>query len=317
MQTPLARCTKIRYPFSVNTVMAKKRTSKNQLPTESFSESAEPLRPLQTALAGRVAERVQQLRAENRSDYAFRLLERLLCRHSPDPEWFYLKGCCSMDLGWFTLGAESFAAASFFKPEQTDYRLALANALLLTRQEARGLSLIREVLKKDPELFQAHLLYGQYYEQREDWRSALTHYDRIKSQTEQPGYAQYLCHLALCQMHLGLERQALEHLEEAWRLDGDDPEILFAKGVANGQIGEYETALIDMEEVIKRQPADPEALAYSAMYLYMLGQKPQAVARLEKAYELAPQSDVVLQTREDIFGGRPLRPPTLFFEEAD
>ena len=53
------------------------------------------------------------------------------------------------------------------------------------------------------------------------------------------------------------------------------------------------------------------------MFLYMLGQKPQAVARLEKAYELAPESDVVLQTREDIFGYRPFRPPTSFLEEVD
>ncbi|HNV72398.1 MAG TPA: tetratricopeptide repeat protein, partial [Candidatus Ozemobacteraceae bacterium] len=267
--------------------MAKKRhttSSPSSDPVPAPVTSSRSRTPLQD----RVYERIQQLRADNSSEYAFRLIERLLCRQSPEPEWFYLKGCCSMDLGWFALGAESFAAASFFCPEQVDYRLALANSLLLTGQEAKGLALIRDVLKKDAEHFQAHLLLGQHHEQREEWRSALSHYDRIKSQTDQPGYPQYLCHLALCQMHMGLERQALEHLEEAWRLDGDDPEILFAKGVANGQIGEYETALIDMEEVIKRQPADPEALAYSAMFLYMLGQKPQAVARLEKAYELAP-----------------------------
>lgn len=222
-----------------------------------------------------------------------------------------------MDLGWFSLGTESFAAASFFQSEDLEFRLALANSLLLTGEESKGTALIREVLKKSPDHFHAHMLLGQHYEQLQEWRPALSHYERIKPQTDQSGYPQLLCHLALCQMHLGLERQALEHLEEAYRLDGDDPEILFAKSVANGQMGEYETALIDMEEVIKRQPADPEALAYSAMYLYMLGQKPQAVARLEMAMELAPESLIVRQTHEDIFSGRPFHPPPPFLEETD
>lgn len=252
----------------------------------------------------RVSGRIQELRLQQKSAYGFRLMERLLSRFTSEADFFYCKGACAMDQGWFALGLESFAAAHLLDPANQEAELGTANALLFCGEKNLGKKRLKSFILRHPKDYQARVLLGQCLEQEGDWKQALKQYEQVRDQTDEPDFAHLFAHIGVCLMQLGREQQGFEHIEEAARLDGENPEIIFTRGVAYGHLGEFEAGLADMEDVIKKHPEDAEALAYSALYLFQLGQRPQSIARLEKAQELAPHSSLITEIREDIFGIR-------------
>ncbi|MBF0501068.1 MAG: tetratricopeptide repeat protein [Candidatus Riflebacteria bacterium] len=249
--------------------------------------------------------RVDELRQKNSPDYAARLIERVLPYFAFSTELYYALGCCEMDCGSFTAALRAFAAAGIFEPENPDVRLGIANAFLLLNWPERSLSIIKEILKTDHKHFGAHLLYGQYHEERGEWNRSLAEYRLIEDQHDHPSHPHLLARLGVCFLNIEKPLRALEYFEEALRLLPDDIETRFQRGVCFGALNEFDKALSDFEYVIEKDPLDGDALAYSALYQFYLGQKPQAVARIEKALELQPGNELISDIREEIFTSAP------------
>ncbi|MFZ2956633.1 MAG: tetratricopeptide repeat protein [Candidatus Ozemobacteraceae bacterium] len=265
----------------------------------------------------KVLARIDALRTERDPDYGARLIERILPHFPFAPELYYALGCCEMDYGGFTSALRAFSAATLFDPENPDIRLGIANAFLLLDWPERAVEIVKEILKADPKHFGAHLLYGQYHEERGEWNRSLAEYRLIEDQETNPSYPHLVSRLGVCFLNIEKPMRALEYFEEALRLMPTDVETLFQRGICYGAVNEFDKALSDFEVVIQSDPLDAEALAYAALYQFYLGQKPQAVARIEKALELHSENELIMDIREEIFNSEPPEAQPSMSEDED
>ena len=114
-----------------------------------------------------------------------------------------------------------------------------------------------------------------------------------------------------------LRAEVLGQAAQAWLLAGDpgrayaadsaalnllpeDTDIMLDRAEAAGSGGWYDKALVDLDRVLKIDPARVEALVYRANAYRELGRLDEALADIDRALVLAPNSVSALLERGDI-----------------
>jgi tetratricopeptide repeat protein len=91
--------------------------------------------------------------------------------------------------------------------------------------------------------------------------------------------------------------RAFEHYDEAIRLNPNNPEAFYNRGVAFGQTGRYDRALADLNEAIRLKPNDPDYLTNRGTAHALTGERTKAIADYDEAIRLNPKHTIALNLR--------------------
>jgi len=91
--------------------------------------------------------------------------------------------------------------------------------------------------------------------------------------------------------------RAFEHYDEAIRLNPENPEAFYNRGVAFGQTGQYDRALADLNEAIRLKPNDPDYFTNRGSAHYWIGERNKAIADYDEAIRLNPKHTIAFTLR--------------------
>jgi tetratricopeptide (TPR) repeat protein len=94
--------------------------------------------------------------------------------------------------------------------------------------------------------------------------------------------------------------RAFEHYDEAVRLNPNNPEAFYDRGVAFGQAGQYDRALADLNEAIRLNPNDPDYFTNRGSAHYWIGERNKAIADYDEAIRLNPDHTIAFTLRARI-----------------
>jgi regulator of sirC expression with transglutaminase-like and TPR domain len=115
---------------------------------------------------------------------------------------------------------------------------------------------------------------------------------------ENPDHPKY--HQGLGDLYWSLREweKAAEHLAQALALNPEDDELRLMTAMARWHAGQTEEAVRLLQTAVERNPEDPTAPFYLGMLLATQeGREAEAIAALERAVELAGDSELALQAR--------------------
>ncbi|MFX1533329.1 MAG: tetratricopeptide repeat protein [Promethearchaeota archaeon] len=106
--------------------------------------------------------------------------------------------------------------------------------------------------------------------------------------------------LALAYFNQGQIQKAIEQMEAALDLQGDDPEILGAAAKFFFDLGEIEKAIDCLEELESIDPEDTEVIGMLTNAYLQLDLKKEAITRLYRLLELDPSNDYAKRLLEKL-----------------
>ena len=147
-------------------------------------------------------------------------------------------------------------------------------------------TLWRDTVAKNPRSWLAHTNLGETALQAGMEREALEHYEqalRIK-----PDYAPAHYDLGLMLWRAGKTREAVEHWEQALRSEPDLAAAHYTLGVALIQAGRTNEAMQHWEQTVRIDPDDAEAHNDLGSALFAAGRIREAIEHYERAVQLKP-----------------------------
>ena len=99
-------------------------------------------------------------------------------------------------------------------------------------------------------------------------------------------------------------REAEKLIRKAIKYEPDSPAIIDSLGWVLFKRGKYEEALVELERAYAGLP-DHEVAAHIVETLVALGRRDEALQRLEAAEELTPDSELLDDVRQRLFGDAP------------
>lgn len=147
-------------------------------------------------------------------------------------------------------------------------------------------TLYGEVLKEEPENFDALHLLGMAAHQTGDHQGALAMVD--KALAVRPDAADALSNRSAILMELGLPERALESCTRSLQLNSSNPEAYFNAGNALAKLGRRQEAVEQYHLALSIRPDFPVCLTNMAGELIELGQLQDAANLVERALELEP-----------------------------
>jgi Flp pilus assembly protein TadD len=175
-------------------------------------------------------------------------------------------------------------------PEQRAAALAAqldkGNAALGAGDVDGAIAAYEEVLAEAPDLPEVHHNLGLAYKRKEMWDEAGEEFR--KAAELDPDFAEPHGALAVLLANAGHRDEAIVEAEQAVELDPENIDYLFNLAVLykdSGKPREAEEAFLALEEL---DPENPEIQYHMGTTLLGLGKMDEAVARLEKYVEMAP-----------------------------
>ncbi len=233
-----------------------------------------------------------------------------------DFRWFYLLAFVSELRGASAdLVAERYAEASRLEPRLPTTFYRLGEALTRAGRLDEASAAYRRAIGIDPDLAVAHRGLGQVALAQGDPQAAVASLGKAITLGADRNAAT-LASLAQAQMRLGdvvvAEATAERALEASAELPVPDPVRLRIQGmnVSSAQsairaarmieAGRYEAALDQMRVVEQSRPEEPSTHYRIGLCLAHLGQLDDALQRLERAAQLAPDNEVVRRELERV-----------------
>jgi Flp pilus assembly protein TadD len=121
---------------------------------------------------------------------------------------------------------------------------------------------------------------------KSNFSSAISFFEAIKDYEKNP---LILFYIAVCHYWNNNLNKSLLYLDKAIEINPQFPEAWNSKGVALGDLGRYEDALIAFDKAIEINPQSPEAWYNKGLALSYLGRNEDALIAFDKAIEINPQ----------------------------
>jgi Flp pilus assembly protein TadD len=166
-------------------------------------------------------------------------------------------------------------------------QLDAGNAALADGDVDGAIAAYEEVLAAAPDLPEVHHNLGLAYNRKEDWERAGQEFR--KAAELDPDFAEPHGALAVMLANAGHRDEAIVELQQAVELDPDNVEYLYNLAILykdSGKPRDAETAFLQLEEM---DPDNPEIQYHMGTTLLGLGKMDEAIARLEKYLEVAPE----------------------------
>lgn len=226
------------------------RTALNDAPPVPKDAVAE-----EGAHAGLTREAADHLTAGRLAD-AENVLERALAQRHDDPDAHFLKGLLLKRQARFEEAMDSFLLATHFRPDfaEAHYQLGLIASSHGAATDAERH--YRRALEVDPRHARAYVAHGALLVGRGSLEAAV---DCFRKAIEiDPDYAQAHSNLGML-MATRLDRfdDAISHLEKAWRLAPDDPDVMCNWAMYLQQRGQLAESIALFDRLVEADATDP------------------------------------------------------------
>ena len=208
--------------------------------------------------------------------------------HHPDdaPAHLYL-GLARQRSGKLHETAEEYVKALDLNPTLNRARSNLAGVLVMSGQTAAAEVILQQGVRIDPTYAGFYMGLGQIYEAREDFRRAVTAWEKATALA--PGEAVAWFHLGGCWIGLNDEARALPAYERAATLEPLSVDYQKAFAGTLRLRGRYKEAEAHCRRAIQLRPDDPAAhFELMKVLRDRDGTTPQVEAEIQKAVSLQP-----------------------------
>ena len=177
-------------------------------------------------------------------------------------------------------------------PQDAARRLAEAEQYRQTGNLDRAQSLCESLLHEYPDYVGALQTLGRTQFAKKNYRDALWCFTQAAMHC--PKNCVNLINLGTAYLRLGAHVLACRTLEQARRLEPDDPNVDFILAAVYGADREYELAAAAYQRVLSRLPSHVDAAHGLGQCYQYLGQVAEAAAALKQAHDLKPDSVAIL-----------------------
>ena len=201
------------------------------------------------------------------------------------------------DVGDLDLALELTEALASRFPHEPQVLRFRAAALAGDGRLDEACEILRDALARDPDDLETlhaaiELLVHDLDGDHDAYEEALGLLKRAKKLARKAGDEEHLIELHLLTGvalgGLGDSRGALEAVEEAARLDPDDPEVAVERGIALFELCRLGEAKAELERALEAEPGHAAAHHYLGLVAEHLGQPEPAARHLRRARQLAP-----------------------------
>lgn len=163
----------------------------------------------------------------------------------------------------------------------------LAELTFGEKKYAEAAALLRKVLQRDPQNFEALMTEGLLHMAQGDTPKAVAHFERMETVFPIP---KVRYHLALAFLSTNNVAEAVTHLNQAIQQDPDYAEAVLLLAEINSRRGDTGTAIALLSEFIKRRPQQAEAHLLLANAHRLRNNLDEAVAVYLRLAELFPKN---------------------------
>jgi tetratricopeptide (TPR) repeat protein len=224
----------------------------------------------------------QQLMDSGRCASAIPILKELRARHPDTPTLDYGLGRCYFETENYAAAVTTLRGAARLLPKSPEVRFFLGSALGLSGNIPEAIPELRTAMELDPKFEPAYRAFGMFRVQQglyeKDALEALETAVRLDPRDPRAQYWLGELHRAT-----GDADSARPYFERAQQLDPDDPMVRLGLGRVLLDDGEIDQALADFDAVLGVAPGLVPALLGRARALYFKGQISQALAPAEAA----------------------------------
>ncbi len=181
-----------------------------------------------------------------------------------------------------------FERAAELSPELAIAHYNRATILATLGRVAEAMAGYQRTLALDPTMVQARFNLGNLYQQQGDAEQALACMDAVIAQS--PNVAQAHINRGTALLSLKRPSDAGQSFDRALALQAQSPEALINRANARLQLKHYDAAAKDLNEALRLNPKLVPARRLLGALLRETGEAEQALAELQQAYDLAPDT---------------------------
>lgn len=201
---------------------------------------------------------------------------------------------------------EQFKLAAEKAPRSGEGYMGLGRVALMKNDIPAALEHFAKAIEFSPDEEDGHYYrgialqkMGQFKESAESLQVALKHY---------PRYHQAHAHLAEALVQLRDFKAAMDHYEQAWQIQRNNPYYLLGKGRAALFAGNNQEAQKNFAIFASVFPRNGEGQFWYALVMWRLGgQEQQALAKMREAMQLDPNSELIRSSLAKMNKGEELR----------
>ena len=262
-------------------------------------------------------ERMQKGLAHHRDGNLQEAVECYLAILTDNPEnadVLYLLGVAFSQQGCFEMAAPLFRDALIHRPNNPVFHNGLANALQETGSVNEALEHYAKALLLNPNYAEAYRNQGIALQKTENHKAAAESF-RNAVRTEPDSTTNYLL-LAEALLNLGRHSEALDVYDAALAAR-DSAQVWCLRGVALGEKGHHEEALVSFSKALALDETHLGALLNRSFALTFLSRLPEALASIDNVIALQPANASAHNHRGHILAEmRRLSEAVLSFEKA-
>jgi tetratricopeptide (TPR) repeat protein len=144
-----------------------------------------------------------------------------------------------------------------------------------------AITMLKDVLAKDPEDPNALYLMGMSYSKKQMYTEAIEALDRVVQLV--PNFPPAQFELAICYQNQGDKDTALEHYRKTLEMDSNNPDAAFNAGLILFELNQVDEALAFFEKAVSLRPDDPAYLEMAGRCEIHQGNLARAIEYMEKA----------------------------------
>jgi tetratricopeptide (TPR) repeat protein len=229
-------------------------------------------------------EQARQLAAEGHCMEAAPVFRQLAAAHPHSAEIPFAQGQCEFNAKDYLAATDSFDRALQIDPQMVEARALYGAALGLSGKPAEAIVQLRKAVRSDKDFAASFRLLGMFEVENgqtgSEARSALERAVTLEA-------ADARAHYWLGQLHLLNQDYdaAAKEFAASLALQPQSIQAMVGHARALAGAGQAEPALGEFRDVLKREPASPEASLGAATCLYNLRRFPEALAAAREAAE--------------------------------
>lgn len=206
--------------------------------------------------------------------------------------------------GQHDLAIEVYAAIPADSPSFYVAEIGRAEATHATGRKEASIEILQALARAKPDLLVAQVALADAYRREERFAEARKAYDLAIGLLDSPGPDNWALYFSrgICAERLGDFDATVADLEEALRLNPDQPQVLNYLGYSYVDRGEnLDEALAMIEKAVAKEPGSGYIIDSLAWAYYRLGRYQDAVAPMEQASLLEPVDPIVTDHLGDVY----------------
>lgn len=206
--------------------------------------------------------------------------------------------------GQHELAIEVYATIPAESPSFYVAEIGRAEATYATGRKEASLEILQGLARAKPDLLVAQVALADAYRREEHFADARKAYDRAIGLLDEPGPENWSLYFSrgICAERLGDFDATVADLEEALRLNPEQPQVLNYLGYSYVDRGENLDAALGMiERAVAKEPGSGYIIDSLAWAYYRLGRYAEAVEPMEQASLLEPVDPIVTDHLGDIY----------------